>query len=131
MDTIVELIGKEPFKWLSSHFDKRTSLKDIPDQILDALAALDITLRNYGRDKNAVTCIALLTFAYKMAGKAQKAPFGPKDMLLLKVLAKEEATRRRQGSRPSDGLWKAPLFQLITGEVGERIRTLPTMNSPL
>ena len=71
-----------------------------------------------------MTSIALLTFAYKMAGRAQEPKNGPRDILLLKVLGKNEKARRN-GKEPSENaLWKAPLFELITGEVGERIRNM-------
>lgn len=129
-DPIVKLIGKGPFQWLSQKFSGKTTLKDIPDEIIARIASVDITTRNYSVDRNSVTCIALITFAYKMADRVQKAPFGVKDMLLLKVLAKEEKLRREEKSRSGAGLWDAPLFEIITGEVGDRIRATRTMSSP-
>jgi len=106
-------------------------LKDIPDEILARIGYVDITTRDYSVDRNSITCIALITFAYKMADRVQNAPFGVKDILLLKVLAKEEKFRRKEKNRSVDGLWDAPLFELLTGEVGDRIRAMRTMNSPI
>jgi hypothetical protein len=130
-DPIIRLIGKESFQWLSKKFDRKATLKDIPDEILARIVSVDITTRNYSADRNSVTCIALITFAYKMADRVQKAPFGVKDILLLKVLAKEEKLRRKGKKHSGDELWYAPLFELLTGEVGERIRATRTMNSPI
>jgi len=130
-DPIIRLIGKESFQWLSQKFDRKSTLKDIPYETLARIESVDITTRNYAGDPNSVTCIALITFAYKMAGKDQKAPFGVKDILLLKVLAKEEKLRRKDKNPPRDMLWEAPLFEIITGEVGDRIRATRTMNSPI
>jgi hypothetical protein len=130
-DPILTLIGKGPFQWLSQKFDRKATLQDIPDEILARIVSVDITTRNYSVDRNSVTCIALITFAYKMADRVQKAPFGVKDILLLKVLAKEEKLRRRGKKHSGKGLWDAPLFELLTGEVGERIRATRTMNSPI
>ncbi len=130
-DPIIRLIGKEPFQWLSQKFNRKTTLKDIPDEILVRIASVDIATRNYVDDPNSVTSIALITFAYKMADRVQKAPFGVKDILLLKVLAEEEKLRRKERHLLGDGFWKAPLFELLTGEVGDRIRATRTMNSPI
>ena len=130
-DPIIRLIGKEIFQWLSQNFDKKTILKDLPDEILARIASVDITVRNYADDRNSVTCIALITFAYKMADKIQQAPFGVKDILLLKVLAKEEILQRKGRCRSIDRLWNTPLFKLLTGDVGDRIRATRTMNSPI
>jgi len=131
MEQIVEIIGKDSFQWLSREFNKESTLKDVPDEILHRVVSVDITIRDYASDRNAITSIALITFAYKMANKAQEARFGAKDILLLKVLAKEEKSRREgKGSSPHR-LWGASLFELITGEVGERIRTMRTLNSPI
>ena len=130
-DPIVKLIGKEPFQWLSQKFNRKTTLKDIPEEILARIASVDITTRNYADDRNSVTCIALITFAYKIADKVQKAPFGAKDILLLKVLAKEKKLGRKEKKRSREGLWDSPLFDIITGEVGDRIRATRTMNSPI
>ena len=130
-DPIIRLIGKEPFQWLSQEFSRMTTLKDIPDEILARIGYVDITTRDYSVDRNSITCIALITFAYKMADRVQNAPFGVKDILLLKVLAKEEKFRRKEKNRSVDGLWDAPLFELLTGEVGDRIRAMRTMNSPI
>ncbi|RLC27657.1 MAG: hypothetical protein DRH32_09990 [Deltaproteobacteria bacterium] len=130
-DPIVKLIGKEPFQWLSQKFSSKTTLKDIPDEILARIVSVDITTRNYADDRNSVTCIALITFAYKMADRVQKAPFGVKDILLLKVLAKEEKLGRKGKKRSRDRLWDTPLFEIITGEIGDSIRATRTMNSPI
>ena len=66
---IVDLIGRDIFEWLSTEFNNETRLKDIPEEILERVRSVDITLRDYTRDRNAITSIALITFAYKMAGK--------------------------------------------------------------
>ena len=87
---IVNIIGMDIFKWLTSEFNKETRLKDVPELILDRVCAVDITIRDYTRDRNAITSIALITFAYKMTGKSQHPKYGSNDMLLLKVLAKNE-----------------------------------------
>ena len=68
---IVDFIGKDIFEWLSTEFNKDTRLKDIPEEILDRVRSVDITLRDYARDRSAITSIALITFAYKIAGKAR------------------------------------------------------------
>ena len=60
---------------------------DILEEILDRVRSVDITLRDYTRDRNAITSIALITFAYKMAGKVQHPKYGSNDMLLVKVLS--------------------------------------------
>ena len=130
-DPVIDLIGRDHFKWLSKEFNQKTILNDIPDEILSCIMSVDITLRDYAGDRNAVTSIALITFAYKMVGKVQIAPFGAKDILLLKTLAKEEKLRREGKRRSRERLWDTPLFELITGEVGERIRGMRTMNSPI
>ena len=128
---IVEAIGRDSFEWLSREFDKKTTLKDIPDEILDRIAAVDMTIRDYICDKNAVTSIAVITFAYKMADKVQQARFGAKDILLLKVLARKEKSIRERKGGFNHTQWDLPLFELITGEVGDRIRNMRTMNSPI
>ena len=127
---IVEVIGKDTFRWLSTDFNKTTTLKDFPGEILDRIASVDITIRNYAGDKNAVTSIAVITFAYKMAAKIQIASFGAKDILLLKVLAKNEKLRRTRENCTQHKILDAPFFELITGPVGERIRVMRTINSP-
>ena len=128
---IVEAIGRNSFEWLSREFDKKTTLKDIPDDILDRIAAVDMTSRDYVSDKNAVTSIAVITFAYKMADKVQQARFGAKDILLLKVLARKEKSRREGKGGFNHAQWDLPLFELITGELGDRIRAMRTINSPI
>ena len=124
-DNIIDIIGKENFEWLSEGFGPKTTLRDIPDDILDRVSSLDITLSDYGGDRNAITAIALITFTYMMAGKAQRPQDGPSDLRLMKVLARNEKQRRerREGTSRSDHrAWDLPVCELITGEVGERIR---------
>jgi hypothetical protein len=129
-DPIVEMIGRDNFIWISESFSRETTLRDIPDHILERLSSIDITIRDYGRDRNAITAIAVLTFAYKMAEKTQKAQDGAKDLTLLKVLAKNERLRRERKIRLEDEHWRLPVFEMITGVVGERIRSTPIVNSP-
>ena len=129
-EQIVEVIGKDVFQWLSMEFSNTTTLKDFPNEILDRIASVDITIRNYAGDKNAVTSIAVITFAYKMADKIQIASFGAKDILLLKVLAKNERLRRTRNNFIQHKILDVPFFELITGPVGERIRVMRTINSP-
>ena len=128
---VVEVIGKDSFQWLSKEFNKETTLKDIPDEILDRIASVDITTRNYAGNRDAIISIAVITFAYKTANHVQKAHNGGRDILLLKVLAKNEKLRREGKRHLQHRMWDAPLFELITGEVGERIRAMRTMNSPI
>ncbi len=128
---IVEIIGKDCFEWLCKDFNLETRLKDIPDEILDYMGRVDITIRDYARDRSAITSIALITFAYKMAGKAQNPKYGSNDILLLKVLAKNEKYRREGKRLSKNRLWDAPLFELITGEVGEKIRGTRFMTNPV
>jgi hypothetical protein len=90
----------------------------------------DITIRNYAGDKNAVTSIVVITFAYKMADKVQIASCAAKDILLLKVLAKNEKLRRTGKNRTQHRMLDVTFFELITGPVGERIRVMRTINSP-
>ena len=128
---IVEAIGKDSFKWLSGKFNKETTLRDVPDEILDRISSVDISVRNYGNNRDAITSIAVITFAYKLANDIQKAQFGAKDILLLKVLSKNEKLRRVGRTHSQHRMWNTPLFELITGEVGKRIRAMRTMNSPI
>ena len=76
--------------------------------------------------------IALITFAYKMADKdkVQHPKYGSNDILLLKVLAKNEVSRRKGEKLSENKLWDAPLCELITGEVGEKIRASRFMTNP-
>ena len=128
--SIVDIIGQDIFKWMTDEFDEKTRLKDVPEAILDRVRSVDITIRDYAGDQNAITCIALITFAYKMADKVQNPKYGSNDILLLKVLAKHERLRR-DGSRLSPHrLWDAPLYELITEEVGERIRATKFITNP-
>jgi hypothetical protein len=128
---IVEAIGKDSFEWLQKKFDKSTTLKDLPDEILDRIAAVDMAIRDYISDKNAVISIAVITFAYKMADMVQQPRFGPKDILLLKMLAKREKSRRERKTGLYHAQLDLPLFELITGELGDRIRSMRTINSPI
>ena len=128
---IVEVIGNDSFQWLLNEFNKESTLRDIPEEILDRIASVDITIRDYARDRDAITSIALITFAYKMAGLAQQTQYGAKDLLLLKVFAKQEKMRRAGKSDAEHSMWETPLHELITGEVGKRIRSMRTMNSPV
>ena len=129
-EQIVEVIGKDTFRWLSREFNKTTTLKDFPGEILNRIASVDITIRNYAGDKNASTSITIITFAYKMADKIQIASFGAKDILLLKVLAENEKLRRKGENGTQHRMLDVPFFELITGPVGERIRVMRTINSP-
>jgi hypothetical protein len=132
MNEIVALIGPEDFRWLAEGFGKNTFIKDIPRTILERVAAVDVTLRDYTKDPNGLTAIALITFAYRMAGKAQVPHLGGKDILTVKVLAANEL-RHRGGDESAltlSELWGRPFYELVTGEVGERIRGMPTINSP-
>lgn len=126
---IVEIIGGDCFKWLSQEFDRETRLKDIPDEILNPISSVGITIRDYTRDRNAIVSIALITFAYKMAEKVQHPKYGPNDILLLKILAENERSRREGRKLSENKLWDAPLYELITGEVGERIRATRFMTN--
>jgi hypothetical protein len=128
---IVEAIGKDSFKWLSRKFNEETTLRDVPDEILDRISSVDISVRNYVDNRDAITSIAVITFAYRLANDIQRAQFGAKDILLLKVLSKNEKLRREGRIDFQHRMWDTPLFELITGEVGERIRAMRTMNSPI
>ena len=125
------MIGRENLQWLAAEFCRETRLKDLPEEILDRASSVNITLRDYGRDRNAVTAIALITFAYQLGGKRQEPRYGSNDLLLLKVLTKKEKLRRTE-NRPHDHPgWNLPLFQLITGEVGEAIRATKFITNPI
>lgn len=126
---ILEAVGREALQWLSGEFNRNSTLKEIPDEILDRIASVDIRIRDYSSDRNSITSIALLTFAYRMANKVQEARSGPNDMLLLKVLAKAEKLRRQGKGHPQYEPWDLPLCDLVTGEIGDRIRAVKTMNS--
>lgn len=127
---IVEIIGGDCFDWLSREFHMETQLKDIPDEILALISSVDITIRDYAKDRNAIVSIALITFAYKMADKVQHPKYGSNDICLLKVLAKNEVSRRKGEKLSENKLWDAPLYELITGEVGEKIRASRLMTNP-
>lgn len=127
---IVEIIGMENFEWLSKGFTPETRLRDVPEEILNRLSLVDIAIRDYSADRNAIIAIALITFAYKMGGKIQSPQYGTNDILLLKVLAKNEILRR-EGNLSVQEPWELPLFELITGEVGERIRATKLITNPV
>ncbi|MGD9032889.1 MAG: hypothetical protein PVJ69_02995 [Desulfobacteraceae bacterium] len=129
-NAIVDVIGFDIFEWLSQEFHTETRLKDIPDEILALISSVDITIRDYAKDRNAIVSIALITFAYKMADKVQHPKYGSNDILLLKVLAKNELSRRKGEKLSENKLWDAPLWELITGEVGEKIRASRFMTNP-
>jgi hypothetical protein len=128
---IVDILGKDIFEWLSTKFNQETRLRDVPEAMLERVCSVDITIRDYSRDRNAITSIALITFAYKMAGKNQHPKYGSNDMLLLKVLATNERKKREGHTLPPHRLWDAPLYELITEDVGERIRATKFMTNPL
>ncbi len=128
---IVESIGHEAFSWLSGGFARETTLRDVPVEILERVGRVDVTRRDFASDPDAITGIALLTFAYTLAGKRQEARHGSNDLMLVKVLSRNELARRR-GARPlRNPYWSAPLYELITGDVGNRIRKTRFMTNPL
>jgi len=128
---IVAMIGKENLQWLATGFCLETKLKDLPEEILDRVNSLNVTLRDYSRDPNAVTAIALITFAYQLAGKRQEPRCGSHDLLLLKILARNEKQRRDENKPYDHPGWELPLFELITGEVGEAIRATKFITNSL
>lgn len=128
---VVALIGKENLQWLATEFCRDTGLKDLPKDILERASSVDITLRDYTLDRNAVTAIALITFAYQLGGKRQEPQFGSNDLLLLKVLAVKEKRRRTENEPRAHPGWDVPLFELITGEVGEAIRATKFITNPV
>ena len=129
-DPVITAIGEENFRWLAKKFNQNTRLGDIPEGIIDRVASVDITTRNYAGDANSILTIALITFAYKMANKMQMASQGGKDILLVKALVRKEKLRRGGKQVAEDKFMDLPVFELITGEVGDRVRRMPTMNSP-
>ena len=130
IDPVVRLIGEETFSWLCGTFDRRTTFCQLPGDLLDRLASLDPALRDYSQDRDAVTAIAMITFCYRMAGRRQPVRDAGKDLLLLKILALKEAAVREGAASPHRMMTRIPVCELITGEVGERIRKAPCMNSP-
>lgn len=126
---VVKQVGREAFSWMARELGAGTTLSEIPKEILEKVAVVDIAQRDYGRDPAGLTAIALITFAYRAAGRPQDLRSGPKDILLLKVLAKEELRRRSSGQAPPHPLWSRPLAEILAGEVGDRIRRMPTLNS--
>ena len=127
---IVKIIGENIFRWLTSEFGKQTTLKEVPKELLELVASVDISIRDYASSRSAIACIALITFAYKLAGKAQEPRFGGKDIVLAKVLAKNELLRRKGQRELANKYWNFPLYELIAGEVGDRIRSLPMLHIP-
>ena len=127
---IVAMIGKENLQWLATGFCRDTRLKDLPKKILDRVSSVNITLRDYSRDRDAVTAIALITFAYQLGGKRQEPRYGSNDLLLLKVLARNEKRRRTEHKPYDHPGWELPLFELITGEVGQAIRATKFITNP-
>jgi hypothetical protein len=131
VNDILAVIGEDDLRWFSREFGRETTLHEVPDAILECAVSVDITLRDYSRDRNAIITIALITFAYRLAGKTQRPRDGANDIMLMKVLAKNEK-RRRAGEQISENEQQhAPLYELITGEVGERIRAMTFMGSPV
>ena len=128
---IVDLVGEEFFSWLTRTFSRKTTLMDVPAGILERISRVDVTRRDYASDPNAVTAIALLTFAYGMAGKRQEARHGSNDLMLVKVLSRGELARRSGESTSNNLFLRAPLHELITGDVGERIRATRFMTNPV
>jgi len=128
---IVTMIGNEILQWLVSAFCRETRLKDLPKDILERASSVDITLRDYSRDRNAVTAIAVITFAYQLGGKRQEPRYGSNDLLLLKILAQKEKRRRAENIPHDHPGWELPLFELFTGEVGEAIRATKFITSPV
>jgi hypothetical protein len=128
---VVAMIGRENLQWLATEFCRETRLKDLPEEILDRASSVNITLRDYGRDRNAVTAIALITFAYQLRGKRQEPRYGSNDLLLLKVLAIKEKQRRVENKPYDDPGWNLPLFELFTGKVGEAIRATKFITNPI
>jgi hypothetical protein len=128
---IVTMIGNEILQWLVAEFCRETRLKDLPKDIVERASFVDITLRDYSRDRNAVTAIALITFAYQLGGKRQEPRYGSNDLLLLKILAQKEKRRRAENIPYDHPGWELPLFELFTGEVGEAIRATKFITSPV
>ena len=127
---IIEAIGEKEFQWLAHTFGPKTTLQDVPGDILERVASVDISVRDYAGDVNSLTAIALITFAYEMAGRTQTPQSGPKDIRLVKSLAKGELSKRQGRSAFGNPLWEAPLVQLIMGTVGERIRAMRALDAP-
>lgn len=127
---VIAMIGKENLQWLATEFCRETKLADLPEEILDRASSVDIALRDYSRDRNAVTAIALITFAYQLGGKRQEPRYGSNDLLLLKVLAKREKLRRDEDKPHDHSGLDLPLFELFTGEVGEAIRATKFITNP-
>jgi len=130
-DPIVEMIGADRFAWLTNSFSRDTKLSDMPLDVLEVLSQLDAARRDLASDPNAITGIALLTFAYGMAGKRQEARHGSNDLMLVKIMARNELDRRSGKKRLENPMWSRPVVELITGEVGDRIRAEKLMTNPV
>jgi hypothetical protein len=128
---VVEIIGEDNFNWMSTRFTQKTLPADVPDEILEAVSGVDVTVRDYRRDPRSITAIALVTFAYSLAGRTPEARHGSNDLMLVKALAQKELARRRGCSKENNRMLNRPLFELITGEVGERIRATRFMTNPV
>jgi hypothetical protein len=128
---VITMIGKENLQWLVAEFCRETRLRDLPKDILERASSVDSTLRDYSRDRNAVTAIALITFAYQLGGKRQEPRYGSNDLLLLKVLASREKRRRAENKPYDHPELDLPLFELFTGEVGEAIRATKFITNPV
>lgn len=120
--SIVEILGEDVFLWMTKSFDRETRLQDVPEEILERLSAVDITVRNYEEDRNSITAIALITFSFLLAQKDQRATDAPTNIALLKVLAKNEKARRAGEKELKNAYWDLPLYDLVTGDVGGEIR---------
>ena len=127
---VVQQIGAEIFEWLALKFNKNTTLEDLPEGLLDSICKIDTTIRDFSSDPNAITAIALITFSYKLANKQQQAHYGSNDLLLVKVLVKNELAKRKGEKTLDNEMWKAPVYELITGKVGEEIRATKFMTNP-
>ncbi|MGD8387743.1 MAG: hypothetical protein PVG49_11425 [Desulfobacteraceae bacterium] len=126
---IVEIIGAENFTWLCEAFSRSTTLEDVPSAILEPVSRADATRRDLASDPNAITAIALITFAYGLAEKLQHPQTGSNDLMLAKLLARNELDRRSGRKHLDNPLWSRPLYELITGQVGDRIRSLRLMTT--
>ena len=126
--SVEDLIGRDLFLWISRVFNAQTTLNEIPDEIINRISSIDIASRAYQNDPKSLTAIAVITFAYKRAGRYQDMSVGPKDMLFMKVLAKKEKSRRKNAGPLSGHPFELPLCEIFAGEIGDRIRSVATMN---
>lgn len=128
---IVDIIGADKFSWLAESFSSNTTLSEVPQEILEPISRVKIAKRDFSSDPNAIIAIALLTFAYGIAGKMQEARHGSNDLMLIKVLAQSELDRRSGQRRLENPMWNRPVYELIAGEVGEKIRAERFMTNPV